>query len=681
VAFSFAPDGIEVARIGGRSVVRISAHSKVPDYVVFARRSERVLLSLARKERRAKLWKCVGGDWEEVAILSRPNDENGHQKISTVEFNATERLIVASTEGSVMVWDAKTGEVWCEVIRGEFTERCTQALPHPRHPGVIAVATERGRVSLWDISRRGHPELIAVLHSDEGPEIVDAIWSPDGTFLVCASSAGSTTLYKEVEYLSTVPSTEMFFLSEITLATEAQDEIVDRHGQPLIPQPRRFSLTALVRGEMKPPSRVTHAAHGERAAKTGSEEEYSSDETSPLTERRARATRSPSGEDRQTLTGRRRTPVVPHSPPREERTPRPVRRRTRTDPSSPEREEEGPPMTRTRTPTVREEPSGPRGPRNTQAAGPTSSATAVELFEVPEFFFGVERCMHSYVPQIGERVAYLRTGHRDWLSKCDLPDFVPPYVMHPELPPISYASVINIDFFLTHVLLELSFDDFVARVPYHVPPCPPFIVSDHHFARSVDYARHLNVGQIVTAYCRQEKAIVEHCAKVMEPPSLDPDPYDSIKVVFTDDNTHGNLQPWELLFEKKPDRKESAAMQMCQRLLGDVRTMIEDQKFAIVKRCRSLEWRKTCLRCGCQPMDLVLIADRLEHNYYATPASILMDVVQLERTTAAAKRGVHAGRMAAERLIPRIEAMAAKVGLPLSGDLLNGDEFEISSED
>jgi hypothetical protein len=421
-------------------------------------------------------------------------------------------------------------------------------VPHPHEPGIVAAATERAAVSLWDIGQAGKPQQIAVLATAGARRRISAaMWAPDGTCFACADSEGAVTLYAPGA-ARLVAAIDMFMPRELGLTG---DEIVDREGRALLPQPRRVALAELRLG---------------------------------IADKRL--------------------------------------------------------LTMSETPPIEEQAGG---------------------IKVPECCFWTERFAHSCVPQVSEVVVYLRTGHAAYIG-TKRPAIVPPFVDHPELPPVARAQVRSVGLCPPDLIIELSFGGFTVALAYPVPECPPFLVPEAHFARSLEFARKLAVDDIVDVFFADGATR----GRVIAPPVLEPDPYDSIEVEFTDDETSGQLQPWEILFPEKPGQDECAMMRMCASL-SDMFAKMAQEAEEQIQFCRSERALAICARRAEAPMDLTLIAERLRKNYYATPQSLLADVRQLGSVATVLGTGIEAARSVVATVTPMIRSAAEKEGLTIAG--------------
>jgi hypothetical protein len=285
---------------------------------------------------------------------------------------------------------------------------------------------------------------------------------------------------------------------------------------------------------------------------------------------------------------------------------------------------------------------------------------------IPECCFWEERFAHSRVPQVGERVVYLRTGHAESGG-----DVVAAFVDRPEMPPVASAEVHSVGVRATDLVLGLRFAAFASDVVFPVPECPPFVVPAEHFARSLAFARGLVPGDIVDVFFADGESIERHHGLVLAPPELEPDPYNSVVVEFTDDGMIGRLQPWEIIFPEEPGPEEAAMMRMCAALAESVAMVAEDADEQI-RVCRSGDALAACAQSAEAPMDLALIVERLRKGYYATVMSLIADVRQIEKVAAVLGTGAAAAREVVETLTPMIRAAAEKEGLTFTDNSESG---------
>jgi hypothetical protein len=514
---------------------------------------------------------------------------------------------------------------------------------------------------------------------------------------------GRLMLYGEGDRDSCIPSTEMFFPGEVEDST-SEEMVVDRFGHALSPQPRRFALEKM-RFNIKPPkvpdkpqmslddhksmrtggqprAKDSGKSRGGRARKSDSEKSgrpraRTADAENDGRERPQRADpetgaqasnefvfdqsgRGPSHATDSDHGGTHRSGESENASIRD----RTVERHAPSDESD-------------SVPFDRRERHAPRGRRLHLRLGRSPAPPGVVL---PEFCFWSERYSHSFIPQSGERLAYLRNGHLDWARQLGFEELRTPIEIKRNLGVVSYARLTKVEFVLSHLLLSLNFGDFTAKVPYPVPECPPFIASAARFQHSLDYAGGLRKGDIVQVIFQDDEVGLKNFhAKVTEPPRISPDPYNSVKVIFQDDYTRGKLQPWELVFKDEPGDEERAASALCAEISPELEEMLENEEFAEVRNCRSAQWGHACLGARCRPVDLELIAARVDNRYYVTVESLLDDIRQLVMNTEIMGRGENAAKTIAEILVPRIEELARQEGIDIAED--TGDEGDIGADD
>jgi hypothetical protein len=253
-------------------------------------------------------------------------------------------------------------------------------------------------------------------------------------------------------------------------------------------------------------------------------------------------------------------------------------------------------------------------------------------YVIPDFCFHSNVFRHSYIPQIGEEVIYLRKGHQAWGKKCMLLEFPPPYMLRHSLPCFVRAIVSNMQFIVSHFIITLDFDDFKAKVAYPVPECFPFLVSATHFKASMSYMTTLSVGDIVCVDLEEKGVLKEFRARVAGfSNNWTENPFDSVIVTFCDDNTKGRLQPWELKFQVGELNKDlMKMMQICEFLANTVRDFAQKREYNEFRECRSEKVLRVLVSEGKMPMDLTLLRERLENCYYVALEGIIHDIEMLK---------------------------------------------------
>jgi WD40 repeat protein len=592
VVFSADKGTIRVISLTTRAFFDLVGHEELPDFVFFSRISCRRILSVSLKEKQAKTWTIGTRGWENVIDFSAKLPSGVKHKPRRVLFNSDESRIIAASPMGVLVWATQTGDLLVTCIDPELTDQCSVIAPHPSLPNVVFVGTATGKTSLWDVFTG---KLVSGLIGPGPLKITEAIWSPDGRFVLVSDRMGGITLYTDVFHSTEfIPSTDMFFDGEFDPGLEdvpTNGCLTDRFRHPLSPQPTRPQLSDLRLAIMAPA--ICPTLHREEHA--------------VLKLVQTAAVRPAGSIDR-----RRRQGSAPSrtAPPRE------------TDPT-----QENPPLPLLETDSTQHNAlplptTSDEGFRNT-------NSTLLRR-DLPEWMTFTRRFNHSFFPQLGERIAYSRKGHLEWIEDCQLLQHTPPYEVQGGLAEIAFADVASLEPAITHLIVKLQFDDFTAFIDYPVPQCPPFITSEAHFHRSLNYIRKLRVGSVVEMEFDEDgtpklfKAVLEGLS-----PDWKENPYNCTRVKFLDDQTHGSVPPWDLLFDEEQTPAETKMMQLSESVLAEVRQISLTSVYRGFLNCRSAEQRKRLLRESRFPSDLKLIVERLQNCYYATVESLIADVRQM----------------------------------------------------
>ncbi|KAK8890946.1 hypothetical protein M9Y10_028146 [Tritrichomonas musculus] len=242
----------------------------------------------------------------------------------------------------------------------------------------------------------------------------------------------------------------------------------------------------------------------------------------------------------------------------------------------------------------------------------SSDSEPLKKFEIakqilPSWTFFSKRQIHTFVPQIGDEVVYLRSGHADWKRQCNPMRLETPYQIRSDLPEEAEALISDIRFYVTHLIITLQFYDytedgengrrrrkplnsnydkivqnfaltgkknrkilFEGKIAYPMPDSPHFIVKKSRFVYSMLYTLSLKVNDIVKVELASDDSKNSKSSKNGKDndgvqlfkgkiKSIDQDwmkkPWECINVIFTDDKKMGKLQPWELIFDEQKIKK------------------------------------------------------------------------------------------------------------------------------
>ena len=672
IVYSADPNIIEVVAVDD-SLPRVRLNCSVdrPEVVFFSKRSCKTIFSTtlrgmenSDKERRESVIQkrtAVKGAWETLMEFHARGTYGVRVRLNSADVNSDESLLVATSAGAVFVWDTSTGEQLRIITHPEFTEQCSVVRPHPILPYVIFVGTSKGRSSLWNI---WSGTLIVGLQSNEGSKFNEVVWSPDGQYVMSSDANGGVTVYTyQGHAYEPMKRSELYFASEICrnelgAISKADEVLVDRQGEPLLVQTRpkmedlrlttrqKLSKTAIADEEgMLPTLRKHCSAISETTECTEEDsnsdaEQYSSQSSDDDFSSRNRARRDPQRRSAPVLDRSRETSrdfisdVVDVSSSSQNAV-------SESESESSDREWRASSRPRARrlqqssedTPEISESSEHSdlelSSPRNEPPDDPSSelSTDLDEESSLPSWCFFTRRAFHTFVPQLGERIAYIRTGHAEWSKECGYMSHRRPYDIQKSLPEVTFPKVTDLCLSERFLMVTLNFGDMEAVIAYPVAISPPFIVTKDRYMQSIEYAKKLKVGDVVFSYFMEDGENKQFKAKITKiAPNMANHPYNSISVRFLNDGEQGVLQPWELIFPEKASAQQKKMRQLGNRVLSVLKRVMSAKENEPFVECRGLEQQNILIANRSLPVDLMLIKERLENNYYSTIASLRSDL-------------------------------------------------------
>ena len=264
-----------------------------------------------------------------------------------------------------------------------------------------------------------------------------------------------------------------------------------------------------------------------------------------------------------------------------------------------------------------------------------SSSGAIVLSQedtLPEWTFSNTRVFHTYIPQIGENIVYIKKGHLEYKKACSYMHYMPPYEIQKKMPNVASAYIVDVQFYVSHLILTLQFCNFEGSVSYPLPESPPFLTTKYEFDESIKYCSTLKQGDIIKVVFQDGDEAKEFEAILKKiKPNFEKDPWGSIIIQLIDDSSICYLEPWEVI---RPNRTDSQLQCKMNDLMNDLKTQLikimrkpENKNLVEIREPKT---QKILVRNSHQPMDLKLINERLTNHWYTTPDSILNDINILE---------------------------------------------------
>ena len=146
---------------------------------------------------------------------------------------------------------------------------------------------------------------------------------------------------------------------------------------------------------------------------------------------------------------------------------------------------------------------------SSQQSGPHDDDPSSELttdadldgeLSLPSSGFFTRCAFHTFILQLGERIAHIRTGHTEWSKECGDMSQRRPYDIQQSLPEVTFAKVTDLYLSKRFFMVTLNFGEMEAVMAYQFVISPPFIMTNDCYMQSIEYAKKLKVGDVVFSY-------------------------------------------------------------------------------------------------------------------------------------------------------------------------------------
>ena len=679
--FSADQDVIVVSSISENCSIQLKGHTNLPDYVFFSKITCKRILSLSQHERGIRLWESKNGAWDESFFLPAVRKS----KIWRCVFNSDESRIIGVSSSAINVWDIFSKQQLFSLTHHDYTDHSTIVIAHPFNPRIIFVSTSKGKTSLWDIFSG---ELICGLMSQEGAEINEAVWSPDGQFIFTSDSEGGITIYLAstnsslARVTDAVPYTEMFFLPEVNQneVNPSDDNIIGDHlGRALFPQPQRYFLKDLrldvkqnsfsksdtkyddqSESEILDTMKTLAAIETDKENNTNGNSYHNASGDAPIFLDGQENIDSDSGSTSDRRNSRRRRGRSNTS--QNSRTRTLVRERTSYSENY-EYELEDSSSTEELT------SAGSLSSDDQSENIFPSSQESITSTQLPDWAFFSQRKSYVYIPQIGENIVYFKEGHEEWYKTMKFKKYQPPYMVDKNMGNVSFAHISNIQFFTQYLLLSLQFSDFEAKVAYPVPESPPFIVSESRYFQSLQIVSKLKPKDIVQAFFEGDDGTTKpfDCIIKSIKKGYRNNPYGCISAVFDDDKSLATINPWEIVFNVTENDYGQKMKQLMDSLCPVIAEEMQKKNNKMLVNLRRPDYQSILKTRGILPLDLSLISDRLINYWYTNVISLKHDVELLKINAVALNINDHqAAELVTKKLLSIIDKNAS--GLKISNE-------------
>lgn len=253
-------------------------------------------------------------------------------------------------------------------------------------------------------------------------------------------------------------------------------------------------------------------------------------------------------------------------------------------------------------------------------------AKVPEVTTMPYWMLFEKREQYQFIPQIGEKIVYLKKGHQSYHEQCYTSRIKPPYRISTNLPDVATGFVIGISVNHKYLLIDVSITHSKgtvdATIAMPLNESYPFIVPHELYERSLKYAEKLYVGKSVSAAFIEENNVKYYTAKVCEiDKKYFENPYDSISINVSGEKY--NVCPWELELKEEPSIPMSKFINS---LKGVVNSLAGNDQYSPIKFLRSEEQKQIIWDNHLFPMDLELFINRLNNGWYQTVDEILVEL-------------------------------------------------------
>lgn len=248
---------------------------------------------------------------------------------------------------------------------------------------------------------------------------------------------------------------------------------------------------------------------------------------------------------------------------------------------------------------------------------------------MPPWMFNSKRFSYQFVPQFGEKVVYLRSGHVACSEQTATNKYPPPYRQNHSMSEITEAIVTSIEADPNYLFIYLKFINTRRSqegiVAFPINDSLPFLIPADFYEVAMNMAENLAVGQHVSAFFSEEGKPVFYDAIVTSiKPDLKRHPYESIGIQLVQSNDTYFVCPWELAID---DPAPSPVAEMAKNMLISVRGLAQrEPKYTPFLSLRTDEMKDKIWKSLSFPMDLDLFMSRLEDGWYQTLNEMIVEV-------------------------------------------------------
>ena len=258
--------------------------------------------------------------------------------------------------------------------------------------------------------------------------------------------------------------------------------------------------------------------------------------------------------------------------------------------------------------------------------------------KIPEYALWDSLHMKTYVPQVGDRVAYIRDAHQEFEDKCQCNKIRAPFIVMESFPSVAFGVVLDIEYLVTALLIKVHITepksaDMITQILIPYPLAPQVLVERNKYNTSIEYLSHVK-DNIQIDLIKSDKEITSAFIAEIDPEWKN-SPYKSITVLAEQDDDPSLISPWDIsiIKRKKNDKTISSALQLINFTTFLKRFSLDDDNDDEIFRDwriadRELDFIKNKIR----PVDASMIARRISTDYYRTLSEILEDLKRLQQT-------------------------------------------------
>lgn len=201
------------------------------------------LLTVSNEDGFCDTWQLENLAWKRQHIFKNTASiGRKSSKISTTALDCDENLLVVARPSGIFVYQSMTGEMVGHIAECAACNGCVAIAPHPTIARVFFIANKTGEVAIIDACTC---RIICQTSLSIDPNLIDAIWSPDGKWIYATDVFGAINVF----VVNGQPLPESMFSKENFESPELSHDgirvFTDHTGQVLAQQPQYLDIRDL----------------------------------------------------------------------------------------------------------------------------------------------------------------------------------------------------------------------------------------------------------------------------------------------------------------------------------------------------------------------------------------------------------------------------------------------------